>query len=73
MDGRMDRQMENLYSTGLRPLPGPLPCSNLENLNPTIWKIIVEQGKGTADHLVPLGSVLVVSLQKWLPCKIVLT
>ena len=44
------------HSTGLRPLPGPLPCFIKENSNPTNLKTIVKQGKGTADHLMPLGD-----------------
>ena len=31
-------------------------CFNKENSNPTNWKTIVKQDKGTADHLVPPGA-----------------
>ena len=43
-----------LYSSGLRPLqfsPGPLSCLH----NSKHYKI-PEQGKGTDDHLLPLGD-----------------
>ena len=55
MDGRMDGTYRfPLYSTGLCPLrflPGPLPC--LHNI---YHYKIPEQGKGTDDHLLPLGD-----------------
>ena len=38
------------HSTGLRPLPGPLPCF------PPREPRHVEQGKGTVDHLMSLGD-----------------
>ena len=50
-DGRTDSP---LYSTGLRPLrfpPGPLPC-----LHNSHHQKIIKQGKGTDDHLLPLGD-----------------
>ena len=52
MDGRTYRFP--LYSTGLRPLrfpPGPLPC-----LLHCYYQEIPKQGKGTDDHLLPLGD-----------------
>ena len=60
MDVRTDGKSP--HSTGLRPQPGPLSCFNKENSNPTNWKTKVKQGKGTADHLMPLGDWLVVSV-----------
>ena len=54
MDGRTDGKSP--HSTGLRPLPGLLPCFNKENSNPINWKTIVKQAKGTADHFKPLGD-----------------
>ena len=56
MDVCMYAQMYRfpLYSTGLRPLrfpPGPLPC-----LYNSYHHKIPEQGKGTDDHLLPLGD-----------------
>ena len=54
-DGRDGRTYRfPLYSTGLRPLrfpPGPLPC-----LHNSYHHKIPEQGKGTDDHLLPLGN-----------------
>ena len=64
VNGRTDGKSP--HSTGLCPLPGPLPCFNPENLNPTIWNFLVKQGKGTADHLVPLGGVLIL----WAECLV---
>ena len=42
---------------GLEGLPARSEASN-----PTNWKTKVKQGKGTADHLMPLGDWLVVSV-----------
>ena len=63
---RMDRQMNERiakwtdrispHSTGLCPLLGPLPCS-------TPW-MKVQQGKGTTDHLMPLGNLFKLYLDK---------
>ena len=56
-DGRTYGRTDSPYSTGLRLLrfpPEPLPCSH----NCYQYKIL-EQGKGTDDHLLPLGD--------WLP------
>ena len=39
-------------------LTGKTSDYNKENLNQTNWKTIVKQGKGTADHLMPLGDCL---------------
>merc|ERR1712198_660512 len=55
-EGRTDGRTYRfpLYSTGLRPLrfpPGPLPC-----LHNSYHHKIPEQGKGTDDHLLPLGD-----------------
>ena len=59
-DGRMDGRTDGrtyrfpLYSTGLRPLRyplGPLPCLHNRHRSE-----IPKQGKGTADHLLPLGD-----------------
>ena len=62
MDGRMDGTYRfPLYSTGfcpLRFLPGPLPC--LHNI---YHYKIPEQGKGTDDHLLPLGDWFFIKLQ----------
>ena len=63
MDGQMDRRMDGqmdkmyrfpLFSTGLYPLRFPLgllPC-----LHNSYHHEIPEQGKGTDDHLLPLGD-----------------
>ena len=53
-DGRTNGKSP--HSTGLCPLPWPLPYFNKENSNSTNLKIIVKQGKETADHLMPLGD-----------------
>ena len=53
-DGRTYGRTDSPYSTGLRLLwfpPEPLPCSH----NCYHYKIL-EQGKGTDDHLLPLGD-----------------
>ena len=54
-DGRVDGTYRfPLYSTGLCPLQfpqGPLPC-----LHNSYHDEIPEQGKGTDDHLLPLGN-----------------
>ena len=61
-DGRMDRWTDghtdgkSPHSTGLRPLSGPLPCLPHENQGE-------EQGKGTADHLMPLGYLLLLRIR----------
>ena len=46
--------------------PSVRPSVDKENSNPTNWKTIVKQGKGTADHLVPLGGVLSIKFVTWL-------
>ena len=59
MDGRTDRFP--LYSTGLCPLRfplRPLPC-----LLNSQYQEMPKQGKGTDDHLLPLGDWLLCSLQ----------
>ena len=58
--GRDECTDEHMYgkyphTTGLFPLLGPMPCSPLREPRR------VEQGKGTADHLMPLGD--------WFPHK----
>ena len=72
-NGRTDRFP--LYSTGLRPLrfpPGPLSCSHNSYHNE-----IPEQGKGTDEHLLPLGdwfyfslSMLITMIIRVLLCSI---
>ena len=56
VDGQMDRRTYRfpLYSTRLCPLQyplGPLPC-----LHKSHHSEILKQGKGTDDHLLPLGD-----------------
>ena len=54
----MDKQMENLpIVQDLGPLLGPLPCFPHENQEKK-----VEQGKGTIDHLMALGYLLILSV-----------
>ena len=61
-DGRVDGTYRfPLYSTGLCPLQfpqGPLPC-----LHNSYHDEIPEQGKGTDDHLLPLGDWLISLIQ----------
>ena len=53
MDGWTDRQMKNLLILqDLVPYQGRCPASPIKT------KEKVEQGKGTADHLMPLGYYL---------------
>ena len=61
-NGQTDRQTnrKSLHSTGLCPLLGPLPCFPSCKPRKCLFKIKVKQGKGTADHLMPLGYLFVV-------------
>ena len=56
-NGQTDRQTnrKSLHSTGLCPLSGPLPCFPSCKPRKCLFKIKVKQGKGTPDHLMPLG------------------
>ena len=51
MNGWMDKQMDRISpnSTGLCPLSGPL-------LHIHVNYQILKQGKGTPDHMMPLGD-----------------
>ena len=57
-DGRTDKQMDGKspHSTGILPLSGPLPCFLSQKPSKKSMPTQVEQGKGTADHLMPLGD-----------------
>ena len=44
------------HSIELHPLSGPLPCFPLWKQRKNSIQTQVEQGKGTADHLMPLGD-----------------
>ena len=60
MDAQTDERMEGqkfpLCSTGLCPLWGRCPASTQNHLNKYINQYINEQGKGIADHILPLGD-----------------
>ena len=57
MDGRTNGQTDghtdgkSPYSTVLCLLSGPLPC-----YSPTLAQRLYKRGKGTADHMMPLGA-----------------
>ena len=53
---RMDGQRFPLCSTGLRPLWGRCPASTQNHLNKYINQFVNKQGKGIADHILPLGD-----------------